>query len=431
MKMLGRRQRTVAQWRNYEDRRLKHLIRRKLGMLIGKLSIDLGYEKTAQYCGVTVDKCRYWRKKYQDPSFHSGSWGGFRGYKYGEEGEALLHQLVWKIFDLYPDGSLGDYTNIIQELGVTDITRWKVGEIFRTWNWSWKIPSRTQIRKYTPENILYYINWVKQCTRLNWYKAKFLDESHFVDKDLYKRRVVGPRNTASHRIRPGRLDDSFSLTLLLDLAHPKVPFYFNVRYKSNTEWDYYHTLVEAIQTGHLETGDILIVDNASVHFGQGSAEEIVTLLNEHGIHLLFLPKYSPELNPCELAFAQMKAYIRGHRSPSVSLRELIIEALLNLPYPCLCHYYEKCTSLYYRYILHDEIEEETSDEDGWWLQVEDESEEEASDDDEWSLSDSEEGSEEERSNAEDEWYRAFDAEDDYIDSTEEDENESAEIMTCN
>lgn len=182
--------------------------------------------------------------------------------------------MVWKIFDLYPDGSLGDYTNIIQELGVTDITRWKVGEIFRTWNWSWKIPSRTQIRKYTPENILYYINWVKQCTRLNWYKAKFLDESHFVDKDLYKRRVVGPRNTASHRIRPGRLDDSFSLTLLLDLAHPKVPFYFNVRYKSNTESDYYHTLVEAIQTGHLETGDILIVDNASVHFGQGSAEEI-------------------------------------------------------------------------------------------------------------------------------------------------------------
>jgi len=73
------------------------------------------------------------------------------------------------------------------------------------------------------------------------------------------------------------------------------------------------------------------------------------LLEEQNIALLFLPKYSPELNPCELVFAQMKSYIRGHRSPSYSLVDLMLHALIRIPYKSLIKYYERCTSIYYRY----------------------------------------------------------------------------------
>jgi len=45
---------------------------------------------------------------------------------------------------------------------------------------------------------------------------------------------------------------------------------------------------------------MVIIDNATVHRGDYSFPVLQDLLEAHGVHLIFLPKYSPELNPCEL-----------------------------------------------------------------------------------------------------------------------------------
>ena len=41
------------------------------------------------------------------------------------------------------------------------------------------------------------------------------------------------------------------------------------------------------------------MDNATVHKGLESMRFLSPLLRAAGVKLLFLPKYSPELNPCE------------------------------------------------------------------------------------------------------------------------------------
>jgi hypothetical protein len=84
----------------------------------------------------------------------------------------------------------------------------------------------------------------------------------------------------------------------------------------------------------------------------------------------FFPKYSPELNPCELVFAQMKAYIRGYRSTSFSLVELMLDSLIRIEYKTLFRYYERCTSIFYRYIL---PEREAREEEGEYSSDSDES----------------------------------------------------------
>ena len=51
---------------------------------------------------------------------------------------------------------------------------------------------------------------------------------------------------------------------------------------------------------------VVICDNLSVHKNLKAAEA----LRERGCWFLFLPPYSPDLNPIEMAFAKLKAYLR-------------------------------------------------------------------------------------------------------------------------
>jgi transposase len=54
---------------------------------------------------------------------------------------------------------------------------------------------------------------------------------------------------------------------------------------------------------------VLIVDNAAIHKVDGIRE----MVEGHGARLLYLPAYSPDLNPIELAFSSIKAWLRAHR----------------------------------------------------------------------------------------------------------------------
>jgi transposase len=57
-----------------------------------------------------------------------------------------------------------------------------------------------------------------------------------------------------------------------------------------------------------ESNYVLVMDNASFH---GSAS-IKKLCDEAGVMLYFLSPYSPDLNPIEELFSQLKAFIRRH-----------------------------------------------------------------------------------------------------------------------
>lgn len=56
----------------------------------------------------------------------------------------------------------------------------------------------------------------------------------------------------------------------------------------------------------LERGDVVILDNLNVHKSPRAAQALA----ERGAWFLFLPKYSPDLNPIEMAFAKLKALLR-------------------------------------------------------------------------------------------------------------------------
>ena len=67
----------------------------------------------------------------------------------------------------------------------------------------------------------------------------------------------------------------------------------------------FETYVETQLAPTLKAGDMVILDNLSSH----KSEKAKAILKERGAWFLFLPPYSPDLNPIEMAFAKLKAHL--------------------------------------------------------------------------------------------------------------------------
>lgn len=70
--------------------------------------------------------------------------------------------------------------------------------------------------------------------------------------------------------------------------------------------DAFATYVETQLAPALEPGTVVILDNLSTHKNARAA----AALKARGCWFLFLPAYSPDLNPIEMAFAKLKAHLR-------------------------------------------------------------------------------------------------------------------------
>ena len=71
--------------------------------------------------------------------------------------------------------------------------------------------------------------------------------------------------------------------------------------------DIFDTYVETQLAPVLRPGDVVILDNLSSHKSERAAQAI----QARGAWMLFLPPYSPDLNPIEMAFAKLKAHLRA------------------------------------------------------------------------------------------------------------------------
>lgn len=85
----------------------------------------------------------------------------------------------------------------------------------------------------------------------------------------------------------------------------------------------------------LRPGDVIVADNLSSH--KGSA--IRSAVRRAGLHLLFLPQYSPDLNPIEQVFAKLKTLLRKANERSIAAVWHRIGELLPCFTPAECSNY--------------------------------------------------------------------------------------------
>jgi len=97
----------------------------------------------------------------------------------------------------------------------------------------------------------------------------------------------------------------------------------------------FQAYVEQILVPTLSPGDIVIMDNLGSHKGAAVRRAIENI----GAHLLYLPPYSPDLNPIEQLFAKLKALLRKAATRSLDALWRAVGELLDMFQPKECANY--------------------------------------------------------------------------------------------
>ena len=101
--------------------------------------------------------------------------------------------------------------------------------------------------------------------------------------------------------------------------------------------DTFRAYVEQILVPTLRPGDVVVLDNLTVH----KQPEVRVAIEQAGAFLTFLPPYSPDFNPIEQAFAKLKAFLRASRPRTFTQVCDLIAVALGLFRPDECANYVK------------------------------------------------------------------------------------------
>jgi transposase len=97
----------------------------------------------------------------------------------------------------------------------------------------------------------------------------------------------------------------------------------------------FETYVETQLAPTLSKGDVVILDNLPAH----KSEKAARCLRQKGAWFLFLPPYSPDLNPIEQAFSQIKSHLRKAEARTVDALWRAIGTICDLLEPEICRNY--------------------------------------------------------------------------------------------
>jgi transposase len=153
-------------------------------------------------------------------------------------------------------------------------------------------------------------------------RLKFLDESgvNLGMTRLYGRAAPGERVVEA---TPGTSGPHYTVVATLGVNGVQAPLLFEGAMTTLA----FETYVEDVLAPTLQRGEILLLDNLSAHKG-GSAQ---ATLEARGVQVVFLPPYSPDLNPIELCWAKVKQALRAAKARTWdALVDALCEALLSV-----------------------------------------------------------------------------------------------------
>lgn len=149
-----------------------------------------------------------------------------------------------------------------------------------------------------------------QARRKSWrvdiagYEAKdliFLDESGI---NINMTRLYG-RSVSSERVIDNAPLNTPTITTILssismsgEMAH--------TTYSGGTTTAKFHDYLKDVLFPTLNEHSVLVMDNMQSHH----ARDVKKLLDENHVHYIYLPPYSPDLNPIEKLWSKLKAFLR-------------------------------------------------------------------------------------------------------------------------
>ena len=161
--------------------------------------------------------------------------------------------------------------------------------------------------------------WRASQSEMDIDKLIFLDESGV---NTGMARLYG-RNSGNKRVIDYIPDVRFERTSILSSIRANgdmVPIVFEGALNGELFKEY----ISQCLAPTLHKGDIVIMDNLTSHKVKGVVDPIIAA----GASVIYLPPYSPDLNPIELMWSKMKAYLRKVKAKTKGLLEIAIAEAL-------------------------------------------------------------------------------------------------------
>ena len=149
-------------------------------------------------------------------------------------------------------------------------------------------------------------------------KLIFLDESGITTSmtRLYARCLGGPR---IHEATPG---SHWKILTILGAMSTR-GMIATMTIEEATDTDIFLAYLDHVLCPQLRPGDVVVMDNLSSHKVKGVRERIEAA----GAELLYLPPYSPDMNPIEKAWSKLKLLLRTAKART---REVLDQAITDL-----------------------------------------------------------------------------------------------------
>ena len=202
--------------------------------------------------------------------------------------------------------------------------------------------------RFTDQNILYTQAYLDYMYQKDPSKIKYMDESGA--KQIDANAKYGHATKGYKAVSVNKFMDKPNCTLSLLIGLDGVCFSKVINGASNTG-EYLQYFAEATEaytelgTPAISPGDIIVVDNASIH----RHEAEVLLYNfymQMGVEYIFLPTYSPDFNPAELAFSKIKKLLKRPEFHDIVAEDLKVAVLMAVSHITSndCYGYFKCTN---------------------------------------------------------------------------------------
>jgi transposase len=162
----------------------------------------------------------------------------------------------------------------------------------------------------------------------------FVDESS-TNIALTPRYARAPRGERAHAKAPRNWGKNVTLisSITLEGMGPSMSI------EGSSDTDSFGRYMREVLAPRLEAGQIVLMDNLSVHTSKWVRE----LIEEKGCQLWLLPSYSPDMNPIEEAFSKVKGILRKAKARTLeALFEATAQALSMLSADDARGYFEHC-----------------------------------------------------------------------------------------
>ncbi len=145
----------------------------------------------------------------------------------------------------------------------------------------------------------------------------YVDEAG-IDQYLYRPYARAPRGVPVQGKISGRKYERTSIVAGQCMKQIIAP----LQYSGTMDSSLFRFWFQTMLLPSLQTGSVIVMDNASFH----QKKVLHEMARQFGCHILFLPPYSPDLNPIEHFWAWLKSRLRKTLPFFSSLDDAIVDA---------------------------------------------------------------------------------------------------------